>query len=103
MQNIECPNCGKSTITPGDKFKAGKWKDIYCSNCNQRLCANPIVMALLYFALVWDVFFFGFMAYVEKSWIYLSVGLALWAILEFFIYYIPLSKLKAKSSSSDNG
>lgn len=100
MANIECPRCGEATIKPIDKIKAGKWKDIYCSNCNQRLAANPIIMALMYFALAWDIFFFGFMAVHEKSWIYALIMIVLWAILEFFIYYIPLSKLRPKTTNN---
>jgi len=104
MMNIECPRCNEATITPGDKIKAGKWRDIYCSNCNQRLAANPIVMALMYFALGWVIFFFGFMAVHEESWIYALVMIVLWAILEFFIYYIPLTRLRPKNPpDTENG
>lgn len=103
MENIACPRCGELTITPKDRIKTGKWLNTNCSNCGSRLCANPVVLALLYFVLLWDIFFFGFMAYHEKSWIWASVMLAGWLIMEFFIYYTPLSILKSKPSNTESG
>lgn len=94
MSNVECPRCGKETITLKQRFLAGKWFDIYCSECGVRMCAQPIVLALMYFTLTWDILFFGFMAVYESSWAYGITGLIGWAILEFFILYMPLSKLR---------
>ncbi|MDH3326929.1 MAG: hypothetical protein OEM38_09470 [Gammaproteobacteria bacterium] len=101
MEKIECPQCSEQTITLGQKFKAGKWATIFCSNCNARMCANPIVLALLYFVLIWNVLFFAYMAIRESS-IYYGIAMIVgWAIIEFFIYYIPLSRMRALAPSAD--
>lgn len=103
MEKTECPRCGEATITMFDRFKAGKWLDIYCSNCKGRMCANPIILAIMYFILCWDIFFFGFMAVYEKSWIYAAAMFIGWAILEFFILYVPLTKLRPVQQKNPNG
>ncbi len=102
MENTECPRCGELTITLKDKLKAGKWLNITCSKCGGRMCANPVVMAIMYFVLSWNIFFFGFMALLEESWGY-AIGMIIgWLILEFFIYYIPLSNLRAHNPDKAN-
>ena len=100
MSNIECPNCKQETITVKQKLLAGKWRDIYCSNCGSRFCAQPVVMALMYFAVTWDILFFGFMAIYESSIAYAVAMVIGWLILEFFIYYIPLTKLRPKEQKT---
>jgi hypothetical protein len=102
MANVKCPQCQKETITFKQKFLTSKWKETYCPNCNARLCANPIVLALLYFMLTWDIVLFGYLTYLENS---LTYGITLvvgWFTLEYFMYYIPLSVLKPKPSNSSN-
>ena len=103
MANIECPRCQQETISRKDKIKTGKWLNIYCDNCGARLCANPIVLALMWGILLWDIFFFGFMAVYEQSWIYFTIMLVGWAIMEFFIFYVPLSIMKPKAKPTDHG
>jgi len=94
MSNVECPRCGKETITLKQRFQAGKWIDIYCSECGGRMCAQPIVMSIMYFVLTWNILFFGFMAVYESSWAYGVAMVIGWAMLEFFILYMPLTKLR---------
>lgn len=101
MAKIACPQCNEQTITFGQKFKAGKWSTIFCPNCNARMCSNPIVLALLYFVLTWNFLFFGYMAVRESSVYYGITMIVGWAIIEFFIYYIPLSRMRALKPSSN--
>ena len=101
MENIECPQCQEKTITTKEKLRAGKWATIFCPSCGARMCANPIVMALMYFILTWNLMFFGYMAIRESS---VAYGLAMivgWAIMELFIYYIPLNRMRAANPNND--
>lgn len=101
MNNIKCPRCNEASITPSMKFKTGRWRSIYCPNCNQRLAAHPIPLALIYFALVWDVILFGFLAIYDKNWIYALIMIAGMLILEFFSYFIPLACLRPKETKKN--
>ena len=101
MENSECPQCSENTITPAQKFKAGKWSTIFCPSCGARMCTNPIVLALLYFVLTWNLLFFGYMAVRESSISYAVMMIAGWALIEFFIYYIPLSRMRALKPNND--
>ena len=96
MSNIECPSCNKETITFKQKLLAGKWVDIYCSSCGSRFCDQPIVLAIMHFIVTWNVLFFGYMAFHESSINYAAAAIIGWIILEFFIYYVPLTKLRPK-------
>jgi len=100
MASISCPHCKARTFTWRDKYLAGKWAILYCQECGGRVCAQPLIMAALYFFYMWDVVLFGFLAYLDSLW-YLAVMLGAWLILDFFSIYIPLAALRAKSSSSD--
>lgn len=70
-----------------------------CHECGGRVCAQPFVLAALYFLYVWDVVLFGYLAYLDSNW-YLAVMLAGWLILDYFAIYIPLTPLQAKPESS---
>jgi len=94
MEKIECPQCSEKTITVKEKLKAGKWVNIFCPDCGARMCANPIVMALMYFVLTWNILFFGYMAVRESSFTYTVLMFAGWLILELFIFYIPLNRMR---------
>lgn len=96
---IECPRCNKETISFKQKLLTGKWIDIYCSNCGARLCAQPIVLALLYFMLTWVIIYFGFLAVSEESVIFATMLAVGWFLIELFMYYIPLCILKPKNSN----
>jgi len=103
MENCECPHCCEQTIRPTQKIMAGKWVTILCPDCQGRMCTNPIILALLYFMLTWNIFFFGYMAIRESSIGYAVMMVVGWAIIEFFIYYIPLSRMRAlKPKSTEN-
>lgn len=100
MENIECPHCSKQTITPGLKFRAGKWSTISCPDCNGRMCSNPTVLALIYFILTWVILFFGYLAIRESSMSYAIMMIAGWVIVEFFIFYVPLSRMRSLQPAS---
>ena len=97
MSHFVCPRCGEKTISLKDKFRAGKWLKIKCSNCGGDLCAQPLVLAVLYFALTWDIVLFGFLTIYDKNWVYGLTMIIGWLIIEYFISYVPLSKLKSVS------
>jgi len=101
MSRIECPACNKETITFKQKLLAGKWVDIYCSNCGARFCDLPIALALMHFAITWDILFFGYMAVRESSIAYAIAMIVGWLLLEFFIYYLPLTRLRLKQPPAE--
>jgi len=100
MASISCPHCGEKTFSWWDKYLTGKWGLLHCRQCRGRVCAQPIVLALLYFLYVWDVVLFGFLAYLDSLW-YLLVMAAGWLILDYFSIYVPLTALRAKPSHAD--
>lgn len=99
MEPTECPHCQQNTITFGQRLKALHWFNIYCPECGGKICMQPILIGILYFALVWNVSFFGFMAVYDSDWLYVAVIVALWLILDFFGYYIPLSRMRRPQPS----
>jgi len=64
------------------------------------MCMQPYVLAAIYCAHTWNVFFFGFMMIWEESIIYFSLMIVFWLILEYFCYYVPLVRLRPKKASS---
>ena len=97
MSALPCPHCGQKTFSWWDKYRAGKWAMLHCPSCGGRVCAQPIVLAVMYFFYVWDVVLFAFLAYLDTLW-YLVVMLVAWLILDYFSLYVPLTALRAKQS-----
>lgn len=97
MATIPCPHCQEKTFSWWDKYLAGKWKLLHCPQCGGRVCAQPIVLAVLYFLYVWDVMLFGFLAYLDSLW-YLLVMVVGWLILDYFSVYVPLSPLRKRGA-----
>ena len=100
MASIACPHCGEKTFSWWDKYLLGKWAVLHCSGCAGRVCAQPIVLAALYFLYVWDVVLFGYLAYLDSLW-YLVVMLVGWIILDYFSVYVPLTPLRARGVKQD--
>lgn len=101
MENAECPQCSEKTITLMQKIKAGKWATIYCPSCNCRMCASPVMLAMMYFVLTWIFLFFGYLAVRESDISYALMMIVGWLIMEFFIYYIPLSRMRSLNNNSE--
>ena len=99
MENTECPHCHQMTIRPAQRFATTFWKNIHCDACGGRSCSHPVGQALMYFALTWDIFFFGFLGFYEDV-IYFIPMMIGWAILQFFMYYIPLARMRPKKVKS---
>ena len=93
-----CPHCEQKTFSLWDKYRSGKWAIMHCPECGGRVCAQPVVMAILYFFYMWDVVLFGYLAYLDSLW-YLAVGLAGWLFLDWLSLYIPLAAMR----SADGG
>ncbi|MBL1278503.1 MAG: hypothetical protein COB30_020710 [Ectothiorhodospiraceae bacterium] len=98
MASIACPHCGEKTFSWWDKYLTGKWGLLRCTACKGRVCAQPIVLAVLYFLYVWDVVLFGYLAYLDSLW-YLLVMLVGWLILDYFSVYVPLTALRTAGLS----
>jgi len=99
MTSIPCPHCEQKTFSWWHKYRTGKWGILRCSQCTGRVCAQPIVLAVLYFAYVWDVVLFGYLAYLDSLW-YLLVMLVGWLILDYFSVYIPLTPLRSPGGAA---
>lgn len=102
MASISCPHCEQKTFTWWDKYRAGKWAILHCPECGGRACAQPWVLAALYFLYVWDVVLFGYLAYLDSLW-YLLVMVVGWLILDYFSVYVPLVPLRRVGASSTDG
>jgi len=94
MASISCPHCEQKTFSWWHKYLTGKWGVLQCQQCAGRVCAQPIVLAVLYFFYVWDVVLFGYLAYLDSLW-YLSALVVGWLILDYFSVYVPLTPLRA--------
>jgi hypothetical protein len=102
MASVPCPHCKQKTFTWWDKYRAGKWALLRCGQCGGRACAQPIVLAAIYFLYVWDVMLFGYLAYLDSLW-YLLAMVVGWLILDYFTWYIPLSALRMKKPDGVSG
>ncbi|HFE31754.1 MAG TPA: hypothetical protein ENJ17_00435 [Gammaproteobacteria bacterium] len=100
MASIPCPHCEQKSFSWWDKYRSAKWAIMHCSNCGGRVCAQPLIMAAMYFLYMWDVVLFGYLAYLDSLW-YLLAGLVGWLILDYFSLYIPLSAMRRADSGPD--
>ena len=99
MASIPCPHCREKTFSWWDKYKTGKWSLLYCTHCGGRVCAQPIVLSVLYFLYVWDLMLFGYLAYLDSLW-YLLVMVVIWLILDYLSLYVPLTALRTRPRDS---
>lgn len=97
--SISCPHCQQKTFSWWDKYKTGKWAVLMCTNCGGRVCAQPVVLAVLSFLYVWDLMLFGYLTYLDSLW-YLLVMIVVWLVLDYFSFYVPLSALRTKTRDS---
>ena len=97
MSASPCPHCDQKTFSLWDRYRSGKWAVLRCSSCGGRVCAQPILIALLYFFYMWDVVLFGYLAYLDSLW-YLLVMVVGWLILDWFSLYLPLAALRPAGS-----
>ncbi len=102
---FDCPHCQRPTFGLKDKLLAGKWIDVNCAECGGRSCNQPVFLALLYFAFVWNFLLFGYLAYIEYQMgapkmaaIYASVMVIGWIVLEAIGLWIPLSRMRAREA-----
>lgn len=93
-----CPHCQQPTISLKQKYIAGKWLEIYCPACGGRICAQPIILAVLSFFYTWDVMLFGYVAVAKQSWLYLGVLLGGWLLLDLLNLGCPLSRMRPKDA-----
>ncbi len=100
MASIPCPHCEQKTFSWWSKYLCGKWAILHCPACQGRVCAQPIVMAIVYFFYLWDVVLFGYLAYLDSLW-YLAAGLGGWLILDYFSLFIPLAALRSTKTKAD--
>ncbi len=95
MKNYQCPRCEQESIPFKDKYRAGLWGNIHCVNCGSRLCANPILMAVLYAAHTWNVLWWFALFYWTGHYYHLIFMLLVWVVIDFInVHYIPLSVMK---------
>ena len=100
MEPIVCLHCEQPTFTYLDKLKATHWATITCPQCGGRHAAQPWAMLALWFLHMWNVFFFGFMAFYDDPLFYGAALIIGWLLLDFFGYYIPLVRLRSKISAA---
>lgn len=97
MKFFTCPKCKEDVIPVRDKYYTSIWMNIYCRNCGARLCAEPIVMALLYFTYFWMAAWFITWAWMEDTWLPIFYLIPLWLLVDIMsVMYMPLMVLRAK-------
>jgi len=101
MAPIPCPHCEQKTFGWRHKYLTGKWWVLKCRQCTGRVCAQPIILAALYFFYVWDVVLFGYLAWLDSPW-YLLALVTGWLILDYFSVYIPLTPLRPAGGTASS-
>jgi hypothetical protein len=97
MKKFTCPNCQQATITTRQKYLAGMWRVIYCDQCNARLCAQPVIMAIAWALYFWVLAWFTFTAYFSHSLQPLIYMVPAWLFLDFLnINLMPLAIMKTR-------
>ena len=100
---FECPYCGEKTISLKEKHLLGYWLTRNCPNCNTRISARPIPLAVMYCIYTWNVmWFFALFVYsymqgaADVSYLlYMVIG---WIILDIInINVVPLGAMKSKT------
>jgi len=100
-KKFNCPQCGQTTITTRQKYLAGMWRIIYCDECQARLCAQPILMALAYALYFWILAWFGFSVYFEGNIESLVYLIPAWLFLDFLnINLMPLAVMKSSAKET---
>ncbi len=94
-----CPHCKKPTLSLKQKYLTGKWREVYCPECGGRICAQPIVLAVLSFFYTWDVMLFGYVALAKHSWFYFGVLATGWLVLDLLNLTCPVSRMRPKNSN----
>ena len=96
---FKCKRCEQSTISVFDKYKMGLWQEVYCSNCNARLSANPVVLGAFHFlAYVQMIAWFVALTYVYHDAKYLLYILVFWVVFDILgVLLVPIVVLKPKS------
>lgn len=99
MRRFRCPRCGQDGISFKDKYYAGLWLTVVCSQCGARLCAQPWFMAVGYMIYFWAIAWFVMWALLEHSWLPILYMLPVWALLDLLnIYFMPLAVLRSRGS-----
>lgn len=99
MKFFPCPKCKEEVIPVKDKYLASLWMNVYCAHCGARLCAEPIVMALLYFLYFWMAAWFIAWAWMEETWVPILYLIPLWLLVDLLsVMYMPLMIMRAKRS-----
>lgn len=97
---IECPCCKQTCISLGEKYKLGIWKTVHCRQCGAKLTAHPIALALVDFVYVWNVSWFGVLAYIEKDMNYLLYLVIGWLVVDIInLMVVPLAILSRKKEA----
>lgn len=94
-----CPSCEKDTISWKTKYLVGFWFTTHCLNCNAKLTAMPIPLALFQILYVWNVGWFSGIYWFTRepiNFVYMTI---LWIILDILnVKYIPLSVMRRNNS-----
>lgn len=96
MSRFRCPRCGESGISFKDKYLAGIWMTVLCTNCGARLCAQPLVMAAGYVLYFWVLAWFVTWALLDWSWLPILYMIPVWLVLDLLnIRFMPLAALRS--------
>ena len=99
---FKCKRCEQPTISVFDKYKMGLWQEVYCSNCNARLAAHPVVLGAFHFlAYVQMVAWFVALFYIYHDVNYLFYIIVFWIVFDILgLLLVPMVVLKPKQLST---
>lgn len=99
MKNFTCPKCEQDTISVKAKYLTGHWFNVYCPACGARLCAEPIITAVVYMLYFWTVAWFVVWAMAEDDWTLALYMIPVWLIIDITsLLYLPLRTLRPKKA-----
>lgn len=101
MPMYQCPRCQTKSIPFKDKYKAGIWGEIYCSNCKAKLCAYPWLLAGIWVLYAWDVAWFSGIFYYTRELMNFVYMILIWLVIDALnVTYMPLAVMRANPNKS---
>lgn len=92
-----CPQCKKRCLSGREKYLAGHWKVIRCSECHARLCATPLVLGLAYLLYFWTIAWFVGWALLEQTWLPILILVPVWLLIDYIgLKLMPISVMREK-------
>lgn len=95
MIAFNCPKCNQPSFSWQAKYAMAYWIWRVCSQCNAKVCANPIILSLFHMLYFWVLAFFIYLAFYQKQFLPVLYLVVIWIIIDILnIWLLPLSYRK---------